>query len=316
MNHSEMAQPPRNYDATDDDEPDVRRLRMARAVEANWCAAWASLGSLTSQPYALVDDTPTMLRVLTPGVAETLMNIVMRYRSPEPATADAIEEAIEPFRYYGLPFQWWLTYDDAPTGLREHLYDVGMRSWGGATMMYLDLREWDVSYPQAPPGVSYRRTASDGDQADALHIISRVFDAPPFPMSRWTSENPAFTLYLAHWRHQAVATVATLPLGESIGVYHVATMHDARRRGIAGNLLLLALREAQVAGFTCATLTATPEGQHLYERLGFCVCGLLEQWMTGPQLTNDLIRHGDPQMRWELLHRHLQRRRDETDDER
>jgi GNAT superfamily N-acetyltransferase len=297
MSQSEMAQPPRD-DETDDDEPDAQRLRMARAVEANWCAAWASLGKLTTQPHSLDDDTPTMLRVLTPGVPETLMNIVMRYRSPEPVTTAAIEEIIEPFRYYGLPFQWWLIRDDAPAGLRERLYDVGMRSWGGATMMYLDLRGWDVSYPQAPPSVSYQRATSDADLADALHIISRVFDAPPFPMSRWTSENPAFALYLAHWGHQAVATVATLPLNESIGVYHVATMPDARRRGIAGSLLLLALREAQAAGFTSATLTATPEGQRIYEYLGFRVCGLLEQWMTGPQLTNDLIRRGDPRTRW------------------
>jgi GNAT superfamily N-acetyltransferase len=305
MSHSQMAEPPRNDNATDDNAPDAQRLRMARAVEANWCAAWASLGRLSTQPYSLVDDTPTMLRVLTRGLAETLMNIVMRYRSPAPVTAAALEAAIEPFRSYGLPFQWWLTREDAPANLREQLYDVGMRSWGGATMMYLDLRGWDVSYPQAPPGVSYRRVASDTDLSDALHIICRVFDAPQFPMSRWTSENPAFSLYLAHWGHQAVATVATLPLDESIGVYHVATMPDARRRGIAGNLLLLALREAQAAGFTSATLTATPEGQHIYEYLGFRVCGLLEQWMTGPQLTDNLIRHSDPTSRWDSPYRHI-----------
>ncbi len=74
----------------------------------------------------------------------------------------------------------------------------------------------------------------------------------------------------------------------------MATLPEARRRGIAGNLLLLALRDAQAAGYGAATLTATPAGQPLYTQLGFGVCGLLEQWMTGPRLTDDLIRHGDP----------------------
>jgi ribosomal protein S18 acetylase RimI-like enzyme len=174
-----------------------------------------------------------------------------------------------------------------------------MRSWGGATMMYLPLSQWDVNYPQAPPAVSFHQTTSDADRDEALGVISRVFDVAPFPMSRWTNENPAFTLYLAHWGHLPVATVAALPLGENVGIYHVATMPDARRRGIAGNLLLLALREAQAAGFTSATLTATPEGQRIYERLGFRVCGLLEQWMTGPRLTDELLRHGDPPARRE-----------------
>lgn len=316
MTGSDMAQPPQDNGAADNTGAEAYRAQMARAVEANWCAAWASLEMLSYEPRSLVDDTPTMLRVATPGLPETLMNMVMRFRSPEPVTADAIEATIEPFRYYGLPFQWWLIRNDAPANLRERLYAVGLRSWGGATMMYLDLPQWEAAYPLAPPAVSYRRGASDADRADALRIISRVFDVPPFPMSRWTSENPAFTLYMAHWGHQPVATVATLPLGEIIGVYHVATLPNARRQGIAGNLLSLALREAQAAGFSIATLTATPEGQRIYTQLGFRVCGLLEQWMTGPQLTDELIRHGDPQLRGEYSPRREDGRRDEIDDER
>lgn len=294
MNHSNMTQPPQNNGATDDAQSEAYRAQMARTVEANWCAAWASLGLLRYEPRSLVDDTPAMLRVVTPGLPETLMNMVMRYRSPDPVTAESIEDAIAPFRRYGLPFQWWLIRDDAPAGLRERLYTLGMRSWGGATMMYLALQQWDPSYPQAPPGVSYHRITTDAERTDALRIISRVFETPLFPMSRWTSENPAFALYLAHWGNQPVATVAALPAGDTIGIYHVATVLDARRRGIAGNLLLLALRDAQAAGYSTATLTATPDGQHLYTQLGFRVCGLLEQWMTGPRLTDDLLRHGNP----------------------
>lgn len=297
MNRSDTAQPPQGHPSTDDPrdtDAAVHRLRMARAVEANWCAAWASLGGLTSPPRSLVDDTPAMLRVVTPGLPETLMNIVMRYHTQEPVTASAIEETIAPFRHYGLPFQWWLLHDDAPAGLRENLYALGMRSWGGATMMYLDLPHWDTSYSAAPPGISYHRVSTASERTGALSIISRVFDVPPFPMSRWTTENPAFTLYLAQWGNHPVATVAALPAGETVGIYHVATVPDARRRGIAGNLLLLALREAQLAGYAAATLTATPDGQHLYAQLGFGVCGVLEQWMTGPRLTDDLIRNGDP----------------------
>lgn len=288
---SDMARPERS---TDEAWHEMRRAEMARAVEANWCAAWASLGLLRHPPRSLVDDTPMMLRVATPGLPDTLMNIVMRYHGREPVTMSDMEDAIAPFRRYGLPFQWWLIRDEAPAGLREQLYHVGMRSWGGATMMYLPLAGWDVSYPSAAPGVSYGRVTTDAERSDVLRIISRVFDVPDFPMARWTSENAAFTLHMAHWGHQPVATVATLAAGETMGVYHVATLREARRRGIAGNLLLLALRDAQAAGYAAATLTATPEGQHLYTRLGFEVCGLLEQWTAGPHLTDELIRHSDP----------------------
>lgn len=281
--------------------PLAERLHMARAVEGAWCAAWASLGALPYQPRSLVDDAATVLRVVTPGLPETLMNMVMRYRAPGPVTAEAVEEVIAPYRQHRLPFQWWLIRDDAPAGLREQIRELGMNSWGGATMMYLDLAQWNPSYaPAPPPGVSYRRLApdlSDHGRPDALRIISEVFDVAPFPMSRWTSENPAFALYVAHWWNQPVATVSTLPAGETVGVFHVATLPEARRRGIAGNLLLLALREAQAAGYISAALTATPEGQHLYAQLGFRVCGLLEQWMVGPRLSDELLRGVRPRPR-------------------
>ena len=293
-----MPEPPLSGANQPDTLPAHERMRMARAVEDSWCAAWASLGALPYEPRSLVDDSATMLRVVTPGMPETLMNMVMRYRTPGPVTRAAVEEVIAPYRQHRLPFQWWHIRDDAPAGLREQLSALGMLSWGGATMMYLDLTRWNPVYPAAPPGVSYRRVAataaSDPDRADALRIISQVFETAPFPMSRWTSENPAFALYLAHWGHFPVATVATLPVGETVGVYHVATLPDARRRGIAGNLLLLALREAQAAGYTGAALTATPEGQHLYTQLSFRVCGLLEQWMVGPRLGDELLRGARP----------------------
>lgn len=296
-----MAEPQRKRNPAHHDQPEARQLaemvemaEMTRAVEANWCAAWASLGLLRHPPRSFVDDTATLLRVVTPGLPETLMNIVMRYRAPEPVTAADIEETIAPFRRYGLPFQWWLIRDDTPAGLREQIYTLGMRSWGGATMMYLPLTPWEASYQSGPPGASYSRVTANGDRNDALRIVSRVFEVAPYPMARWTNENPAFTLYMAHWGNHPVATVATLPAGNTIGLYHVATLPEARRRGIAGNLLLLALRDAQAAGYTTATLTATPEGQHLYSQLGFRVCGLLEQWMAGSRLTDDLLRHGNP----------------------
>ena len=122
-----MAEPQRKRNPAHHDQPEARQLaemaEMARAVEANWCAAWASLGLLRHPPRSFVDDTATLLRVVTPGLPETLMNIVMRYRAPEPVTAADIEETIAPFRRYGLPFQWWLIRDDAP-----HQVDQGPRA--------------------------------------------------------------------------------------------------------------------------------------------------------------------------------------------
>lgn len=266
--------------------------QMALLVERNWCAAWASLGGVQAQPPTIVDDQPNALRVYTPGMAETLLNMVIRYASPHPVTMADIEATIAPYREHQLPFQWWLTRGLEPAGLRERLSGLGMETWGGAAMMCLPLDGWQARYPPAPAAVSLRRTLSDDEQVAALNIICSVFYIPHVPMLRWTALNPAFDIWLAWMGARPVAALATLIDGETVGVYHVATLPGVRRRGIAGNLLALALGEAQARGCHWATLTATPEARALYDTLGFHACGLLEQWMPGQRLTRELS--GDP----------------------
>ena len=60
--------------------------RLARAVESNWCAAWASLGAVHDELPTYVDDTPEFLRVFTPAAPEMLLNIVLRYAGSAPVT--------------------------------------------------------------------------------------------------------------------------------------------------------------------------------------------------------------------------------------
>lgn len=259
--------------------------QQARAVEENWCAAWMTLGAVQAHPPTLVDDTPDFVRVYTPGAPEMLLNIVMRYASARPVEHDDIEQVIAPFRAARLPFQWWLTLGQEPVGLRDRLRHLGMQSFGGATAMTLALdAAWSPGYPSPAPATRLAHLTDPRELREALDVVCDVFYVPPSPMARWTSDNPAFDLYGAQRQGRVVAALATLRVGSVVGVYHVATAVPARRRGLAGNLLILALREAQAAGCTLATLTATPEARHLYEQLGFKTCGTIEQWVPGPEL--------------------------------
>lgn len=265
--------------------------QMVRAVEDNWSAAWATLGKLTNAPQTHVDDTPDFIRVYTPGAPEMLLNLVMRYTSSTPVEPEDIERAISPYRAHHLPFQWWLTLGLEPPGLRQCLRGVGMQhAWGGATSMALSLDGWNPRYRPPAPDMLLGRVVTAEDEHEALRVICEVFFVPSAPMARWTVGNPAFEVYCARLNGRVVCALATLRRAEVVGVYHVATLHGARRRGIAGNLLLLALHEAQQAGCTLATLTATPEARHLYERLGFHAYGTIEQWIPGPELSYNLMQ--------------------------
>ena len=271
--------------------------RLGHVVEQNWSAAWASLGKQPDEPHAQVDATARYLRVYTPGMPEALMNMVMRFNEAGPVGAARIEQVIAPYRAHGLPFQWWLMRGTEPPGLREQLAALGMVSWGGAAAMALPLRGWQPRYPLAR-GAALGRVQTAQEAQQALGIICEVFSVPAEPMARWTTRNPAFHLYSARWGMHPAAALATLYDQGVVGVYHVATLPTLRRRGIAGNLLMMALREAQAQGCTYATLTATPEARHLYEQLGFRACGVMEQWMPGDRLMAQLTTGGRPAIRW------------------
>jgi ribosomal protein S18 acetylase RimI-like enzyme len=58
----------------------------------------------------------------------------------------------------------------------------------------------------------------------------------------------------------------------------VATRPEARRRGLAGELLRLALREAAARGLKTTTLEATAAGAPVYSRLGYRDLGELQMW--------------------------------------
>ncbi|MGO8950208.1 MAG: GNAT family N-acetyltransferase [Ktedonobacterales bacterium] len=275
--------------------PSELLLRQARAVEQAWSMAWVSLSAVVTEPRTVAEDTPEWVRVYTPGAREMLLNIVLRYRLAAPVTIGDIERVIRPYRQYRLPFQWWFTLGTEPAGLRDCLQEIGMQTWGGTTSMTLSLAGWEPAYPNAPSGGCVLHHALSPQEADAaLQIICAVYFLPREPMARWTTLNPATQIYVAWVNSRPAAALTTVRHEGVVGIYHVATLPFARRQGIAGNLLIVALREAIQAGCTTAALTATPEARHLYEQLGFTRCGLLEQWVPGPALTRSLVYGPSP----------------------
>ncbi len=258
-----------------------RLAHDARAVEDAWAAAWASLAGSADEPRTVVDDLPDYLRVYTPGAPDMLLNLVMRYNAAGPVSAEAVEQVIAPYRRNALPFQWWLTRDAEPHGLRERLRALGMRTWGGSTSMALDLDGWSPTYPTAPADVEILRAATAEEAHDVLRVACDVFLLPWHATRRWTVSNPRFTSYLARVNGRGVATLTTTYAEGVALVFNVATLPQSRRRGIAGNLVIAALRDAAAEGCQQAALTATHEARRLYEELGFRTCGFLEQWAPG-----------------------------------
>jgi GNAT superfamily N-acetyltransferase len=62
------------------------------------------------------------------------------------------------------------------------------------------------------------------------------------------------------------------------GVFFVATLPEARGRGLAGGLLAVAMAEARDRGCDISTLQATKVGEPVYARVGYQRFGAIEMW--------------------------------------
>jgi GNAT superfamily N-acetyltransferase len=72
-----------------------------------------------------------------------------------------------------------------------------------------------------------------------------------------------------------VCVAMTLALGDDLGIHYVATEEGHRRHGLATGLLATVIHRARAEGMATTTLQASPDGLHVYRRMGFREVGLL-----------------------------------------
>jgi ribosomal protein S18 acetylase RimI-like enzyme len=91
-------------------------------------------------------------------------------------------------------------------------------------------------------------------------------------------DHSAFHLLVASLDNKNVATAMALDHEDDCGIYNVATLKHARRRGMATALSALHLREALARGCRTASLQATAAAESIYASLGFRDLGRLLEY--------------------------------------
>jgi len=85
--------------------------------------------------------------------------------------------------------------------------------------------------------------------------------------------------FLAEWNGTQAGTATTLMFGEAIAwIGMVLVLPEYRHRGVGRALLLRCIEHLQSRQVRCIKLDATPEGQPLYQSLGFNVEWTLTRW--------------------------------------
>jgi ribosomal protein S18 acetylase RimI-like enzyme len=119
-----------------------------------------------------------------------------------------------------------------------------------------------------------------GDVATALELNDRAYGyAPGQGFGGALASFPeGWRPYVAQADGVPAAALVVVPEHGNCEIVLVATVPEARGRGLAGELMRLALREARADGCTTTTLEASAMGEPVYARMGYRSLGRLGMW--------------------------------------
>src|SRR5579859_703274 len=250
---------------------DTSDTALAAAIDANQAAQY---GLLAEGMGGETHDEGDALWFIT-DIDYALFNGVMRARLPAAAAPARIQELLAPFRGRAIEMTWHVGSSSAPDDLGEQLRNHGLWRGLGEPGMAAELAALPAGRPIA--GVDVAPVRDTVAFAVWLDVMARGFDMPVIARDaigvayRCLGFGPDSFMrhYLGLWRGEPVAS-STLYLAEGVaGIYNVATLPSARRRGIGTAVTRVPLLEARDEGYRVGVLQSSKLGLNVYWQLGF-----------------------------------------------
>jgi ribosomal protein S18 acetylase RimI-like enzyme len=190
-----------------------------------------------------------------------------------------------------------------PHAVTEHLEelevrygDAGVRRWavwvdGSARAVTADLRYAGMGIASASPGMgaaiedlNLDLTTANPRPNATLTIVGRVNDLAygnvdsRLERTLTTLREGTLRGYKADLNGAPAAVALALHHGDDCGISFVATVPQARRHGLATQVMRSALADARKHNLTTITLQATELGERLYHQLGLKRLSPMELW--------------------------------------
>jgi hypothetical protein len=259
--------------------PEVGTPATVVAIDANAAAYCAALGRA-----AVVDGRDdARFTWVSSDVPGWPFNAVARVASPADGADAAIAEATEWFAARGRAagMAWVVGPSTQLPGLGQHLARHGFVLRGQPPGMAVDLFALPAEVA-APAGLTIEEvgavaalaewaevvTAANGQSAAFERLLLDAHAAQAAP-------GGPLRHFLARLDGRAVGASVSHVAGGVVGLYWVATLPDARRRGVGAAVTLTPLLAARAQGYRVGTLYTTPLGLPVYQRPGFgqyCAC--------------------------------------------
>lgn len=214
------------------------------------------------------------------GIPHPLFNGVLRAQFDARGVQAAIDDLQDAVAAQGAPASWWLGPEARPDDLGSLLRQHALELIGEVPGMALELRFLDSQVPGIPNftvervGDEAQRTlwarvaaTGNGFSDRALSTMARI------EATLSDSAYRAQHRYIGYLDGKPVASAALVLDAGVAGIYAVATLPEARQRGIGRVMTMQPLLAARRLGYHVAVLQASSMGYGVYEKLGFVEAG-------------------------------------------
>lgn len=263
--------------------------QLITAIEEN--AAGYYLHQATS-PYCHLDGSDAMIRVMS-EIPFPIGNVIIHARlsATESDIDEQVQNALNPYKAHDLPVVWIVDSDTTPPDLGSYLIEAGMFEAPSVPGMAAPIDRLASPY-QVSPDIIVEQVRDEAMLAAWIDVFEAVFGIPEWAAEFWFKTLLSLSLdadeplrhYIARVGDQVVGTSSMLLWGGVAGIYNVATIHAARRRGVATATTLMPLQAAYEEGYRVAVLQSSPMALSLFRQLGFveyCQFGAYA-WMGQP----------------------------------
>jgi ribosomal protein S18 acetylase RimI-like enzyme len=246
---------------------------LCRSLEGNFVSFFSRMARATG---GRLDRTGRGIRICS-GVPFSIFNWALQSRIGRGECDQYISETIAFFRSRGTPFCWAISPSDRAGELRDRLVARGLEE-GRAPGMALDLSHLE---PQDPPeglmiravrtpedAETFARTLNEGDFRQPEAVARSIRDVlRPAPLEE--AAQARLDCFVGYWNDEPVCTSAMFGASDVAGIWGIATVPQARRRGFGAAITRAALELGHARGYRSAVLVATSPGEPVYRSLGF-----------------------------------------------
>ncbi len=250
---------------------DLSSSSLAAANEANYSEYYAYRAG---QDVAAIFDDANMVMRVTSSPAPVLNFVALARLTPDKVDA-TVEKVVNRFKEKRVPGHWYVGPLTQPPEIGTILEKYGFVQIEDRPGMGVDLQA--LKSVPLPPELVIEPVRHEQQVRAWVEIVMAGFGVPDsfrdemFERTKEMGFGPDLPAqnHLGSLDGKPVA-ISTVYYGAGVaGIYSVATLPEARRKGIGTAMTLKLLMDARQKGYRAGILQSSEQGLSVYEKIGF-----------------------------------------------